>query len=82
MSDIFDDTASFESGEAKSTQKGYVNKNNQRCDGHRGVSGTDNLQRVYRITCLDCDHVYGANGTRNFESKCPRCQGGADGLEY
>lgn len=74
----------FRSGETATTKVGYVNRNAQMCTGHRGTSGTDHGQVAYRMACMraDCGHVYGANGTDLFQRKCPRCQGGAAGLDY
>jgi hypothetical protein len=74
----------FISGTTETTQMGFVNRNNQRCGGHRGVGGTDYGQLAYRMECLEpgCDFIYGANGTDVFQRKCPRCQGGADGLPF
>jgi hypothetical protein len=74
----------FISGEAPTTQIGYVNRNNQRCSGHRGIAGTDHLQRAYRMECLepDCGSVYGANGSDVFQRRCPDCQGGEPGLGF
>lgn len=72
------------SGGTRTTQIGYVNRNNQRCSGHRGVVGNDHEQRAYKMECLEpqCGHVYGANGTDVFQRKCPRCQGGAAGILF
>jgi hypothetical protein len=70
------------SGDTKTTQIGYVNRNQQRCDGHRDVAGTDHGQRAYKMTCLDCGHTYGANGTDVFQRKCPGCGGGAEGIPF
>jgi len=72
------------SGDGTSTQIGYINRNNQRCGGHRGQEGNDHLQRAYRMQCLQpsCGNVYGANGSDVFQRKCPKCQGGEPGLEF
>ncbi len=74
----------FTSGTTETTKVGYVNRNNQRCSGHRGVSGTDHSQLAYRMECLEtgCGLIYGANGTDVFQKKCPRCQRGADGIPF
>lgn len=74
----------FDSGDGASTQIGYVNRNNQRCGGHRGRGGNDHLQRAYRMHCLQpsCGNVYGANGSDVFQRKCPKCQGGEPGIEF
>lgn len=77
-------TSEFSSGDGKTTQIGYVNLNNQRCHGHRGFPGNDHLPKAYRMECLNegCGHTYGANGSDVFQRKCPRCQGGAPGIEF
>jgi hypothetical protein len=74
----------FISGNTKTTQIGYVNRNSQRCLGHRGVAGNDHGQRSYQMECQNesCRHVYGANGTDVFQRKCPRCQSGKLGIDY
>ena len=74
----------WKSGTSRTTQIGYVNRNNQKNLGTRGMAGTDHGQLVYKLKCQEanCGHIYGANGTDVFQRKCPRCQGGAAGLEY
>jgi hypothetical protein len=74
----------FQNGSGRTTQIGYVNRNNQRCGGHRGVAGSDHGSLAYRMECLEpgCGQVYGANGTDVFQRKCPRCQGGKPGVEF
>ena len=74
----------FRSGNTDSTRTGYVNRNDQLCTGHRGAAGTDHVQLSYRLLCLNvaCGHIYGANGTDIFQRKCPKCQGGAEGIPY
>jgi hypothetical protein len=71
-------------GNTKTTQVGYINRNRQKCTGHRGVAGTDHGQQAYRMECLEtnCGHVYGANGTDVFQRKCPRCGGGKPGITF
>jgi hypothetical protein len=73
----------FRNGGTDTTRIGYVNRNNQRCEGQRGVAGTDHSQTAYRMECLEanCCYVYGANGTDVFQRRCPMCQGGAAGIE-
>lgn len=75
-------TELFISGSGKTTKIGYVNPNNQKCCGHRGVSGNDYLQLAYRMECLLCGHVYGANGSDIHLRKCPKCQSGREGIEF
>ncbi len=70
------------SGEGKTTQIGYVNENRQRCHGTLGVFGTDHRQYVYRMECLLCGYVYGANGSDIAARNCPKCQKGAKGIQY
>lgn len=72
----------FQSGSGTTTHIGYVNRKNQRCEGHRGVTGTDHGAIAYKMVCQDCDHVYGANGTDVFQRKCPRCQDGRPGIPF
>ncbi len=62
--------------EAKSTDIGYVNKNNQRNNEITSHEGTDNNQYFYEMECLNCGHKYYANGTDIWQRKCPACQGG------
>lgn len=78
------DTAGSEwrSGNGKSVKIGYVNPNGQICTGHRGASGTDHLQRAYRMECGLCGYMYGANGSDIHERRCPACQSGAPGIAY
>jgi hypothetical protein len=60
----------------KSTDIGFINKNNQRNNGRTGQQGTDNNQFFYEMECLKCGHIYYANGTDIWQRKCPQCQGG------
>ena len=60
----------------KSTDAGYVNKNNQKNIGRTDEPGTDNGQWFYEIECLNCGHRYKANGSDIWQRKCPKCQGG------
>lgn len=71
-----------QSGEGKSTEIGATNPNGQRCCGHRDVPGTDHGQRSYKVECIRCGFVYGANGSDLHLRKCPECQGGAPGIRY
>lgn len=70
------------SGYGETTKIGYENRNRQRCLGHYGVAGNDNLQFAYKMECLNCGYVYGANGADAFQRKCPECQGGQPGIRY
>lgn len=57
----------------KSTDAGYINKNNQKNLGYRGISETHYNQRFFEMECLDCGHKYMANGCDVWLRKCPRC---------
>lgn len=72
----------FRDGTGRTTKVGYVNRNNQECRGHRGQPGTDHNQVAYRMKCLRCGHVYGANGSDVFQRKCPKCQDGMAGIDF
>jgi hypothetical protein len=74
----------WKNGTAKTTQIGYVNRNNQKNHGTRGTLGTDYNATSYKLECLaaECGQVYGANGTDLFHRKCPKCQGGMPGIEF
>ena len=60
----------------KTTETGYINRNNQINQGRTDEPGTDNGQWFYRMKCQNCGHTYKANGTDIFQRKCPNCQGG------
>lgn len=60
----------------KSTEVGYVNKNNQKNNGRTNIPGTGNGQWFYDMECLNCGHKYYANGHDIWLRKCPKCQGG------
>jgi hypothetical protein len=72
----------FRDGEGVTTQIGYVNRNNQRCEGTQDLPGNDNLQYSYKMVCQLCGHEYGANGSDVFQRKCPLCQGGEPGIPF
>ena len=57
----------------KSTDAGYINKNNQKNLGYRGVSETHYNQKFFEMECLDCGHKYMANGCDVWLRKCPEC---------
>jgi len=63
-----------------STRPGFVNRNNQQVVRSTGTPGTDYMQTVYEIRCLDCGTRYGANGSDIFQRRCPACQNGRPGL--
>lgn len=58
----------------KTTDTGYINKNNQKNLGYKGISETHYNQRVFELECLDCGHKYMANGCDVWLRKCPKCQ--------
>ncbi|GAB3293523.1 hypothetical protein [Pseudidiomarina andamanensis] len=74
----------WKNGTATSTQIGYINRNNQKNHGTRGVQGTDHNAIAYKLECLEdgCGHIYGANGTDVFHRKCQKCQNGSNGIVY
>ena len=57
----------------KSTDDGYINKNEQKNLGKTSKPGTDNNQWFYQMECLKCGHQYYSNGTNIYERKCPKC---------
>lgn len=72
----------FKSGSGPTTQIGFVNPNGQKCHGTLNVQGTDHLQVAYRLECLKCGFVYGANGSDIAGRLCPECSGGQPGIRY
>ena len=60
----------------KTTDAGYINKNNQKNLGYVGKSETHYNQRFFQMECLDCGHKYFANGCDVWLRKCPVCQVG------
>lgn len=64
----------------RSTEVGYVNRNNQIVVRRTDGPGDDHLQRVYELCCRRCSQHYGAHGSDIFQRKCPSCQDGAPGL--
>ena len=74
----------FKSGPTQTTEIGYPNRNNQKVLGTRGIKGNDHCQSSYKLECQNepCGHVYGSNGTDNFQRKCPNCQNGMPGIKY
>lgn len=61
---------------ANTTQKGFINENNQMNMGATDEVGTDHMQRFYKMKCLKCNYEYKANGSDIWQRKCPKCQGG------
>ena len=66
----------------KTTDVGYVNRNQQKVVRATGLAGNDHMQYIYVLRCGHCSNEYGANGSDIFQRKCPRCQGGAPGLTF
>lgn len=58
----------------KTTDVGYINKNNQKNLGYKGVSTTHYNQSHFELECLECGHKYLANGCDIWLRKCPHCQ--------
>ena len=58
----------------KTTDAGYVNKNNQKNLGYKGISETHYNQRFFLLECMECGHQYEANGCDVWLRKCPVCQ--------
>lgn len=58
----------------KTTDAGYINKNNQKNLGYKGVSTTHYNQSHFELECLECGHKYLANGCDIWLRKCPKCQ--------
>ena len=57
----------------KTTDTGYINKNNQKNLGYKGPSKTHTSANFYEMECLDCGHRYMANGCDIWLRKCPKC---------
>ena len=57
----------------KTTDAGYINKNNQKNLGYCGASTTHYNQKFFELECLDCGHKYTANGCDVWLRKCPNC---------
>ncbi len=55
---------------------GDVNRNNQK------LIRKTNQPYFVILHCLDCSHEYGANSFGFHERKCPKCQGGVEGLPF
>ena len=58
----------------KTTDVGYINKNNQKNLGLKGVSTTHYNQKFFEMECLECGYKYYANGCDIWLRKCPECQ--------
>ena len=61
-------------------EPGDSNPNGQRLIRKTTDAGTDHNNYVWILDCEHCGHEYGANGSDFHHRKCPKCQGGADGL--
>lgn len=60
----------------KTTEMGYINRNNQKNIEKTNLHGSDHNQVFYQMECQLCRMKYFANGTDIFQKKCPKCQGG------
>jgi len=67
---------------------GDINPNDQILIARTDRPGNDHLQYVWVLVCARhapddaiCGHRYGANGSDFHIRKCPKCQGGAPGLD-
>ncbi|GLC27769.1 DUF429 domain-containing protein [Roseisolibacter agri] len=67
------------SSAARTTQPGYVNRNQQEVLSATGRPGSDHNALTYLLRCQRCGNEYGANGTDIWQRRCPQCQGGAPG---
>jgi hypothetical protein len=56
------------------------NPNGQRLVRKTTDAGTDHHNYIWILDCAHCGHEYGANGSDFHHRKCPKCQGGSDGL--
>ncbi|AVF05385.1 hypothetical protein C4375_17920 [Devosia sp. I507] len=61
---------------------GDLNRNGQRLLLKTAFKGTDHNQYIWALQCQrnECGHVYGANGSDFHLRRCPKCDGGADGI--
>jgi hypothetical protein len=62
------------------TDIGHVNKHNQQVLEDTGKPGNGANQRMYKLQCLECGEVYGANGADIWERRCPNHDNGCPGL--
>lgn len=62
----------------KTTQPGYINKNNQMNIGRTDEPGSDYMQWFYLMECRNCNFKYKANGTDIFKSAPIVKAGGRD----
>lgn len=67
---------------SKTTYPGFVNRHGQVVIYNTRKDGTDHLEKIYKLGCSNCGHVYGANGADIFERRCPNCGGGEAGLPF
>lgn len=63
-------------------QIGDINPNRQKLIAKTDLPGTDYNQKVWQVHCESCATDYGANGSDFHHRKCPKCQGGAPGLDF
>ncbi len=62
------------------TDKGYFNRKNQMNTVKIEIDGTDHMQMLYMMRCLEleCGYECFGNGADIFQKKCPKCQVGID----
>ncbi len=66
---------------------GSITENQQKLLDKTAKPGTDHMQHVWIVRCMResngamCDHIYGANSSDFARRRCPKCDGGAAGLE-
>ena len=63
------------------TQEGYVNQNRQIAlkEDSNFISNHD-FAKSWKMYCLICDHIYGANSCDIHLRLCPNCQNGQPSL--
>ena len=71
----------FAHGDGYSVQIGNINPNWQICLGTRGKPGTDKNNKSYAMFCLECGHIYGANGSDVHERLCKKCNPDSKGSD-
>ncbi|MEN8136635.1 MAG: hypothetical protein ABFS18_14045 [Thermodesulfobacteriota bacterium] len=79
---LFVKATKYQDGTTTTTQIGYINRKNQKNHGHMNLQGNDHGALAYKLECLLCGHIYGANGTDIFQRKCPACQNGKPGIPF
>ncbi|MBZ0111816.1 MAG: hypothetical protein K8J08_05105, partial [Thermoanaerobaculia bacterium] len=75
-------SSELRTGRTETTRSGYINRNQQRCLGTHGQPGNHPNQIAYKMECLVCGHIYGANGADVFLRRCPHHDSGALGINF